>query len=397
MKWSSTSRRIQTPGSLAASVRDGWAAMSGAPLTSVHELDVKRHLDAVFGWLERARAASGDGGISKGYDLIRRRWAPSYPETTGYTVPTMLNGARLLGRPELQATGISLAEALLDATGPEGGVAHWEKRNADPVVFDTGQVIFGWLAAFAASNDGKFLRAASRAGDWLARIQDPVGYWEQYQHLGVVKVIDTRVAWALLELYQYTQTSAHLDAATKNLEWAKLQQDESGWFARCAFVPTEDPPTHTLAYTAEGFLECGQLLDRQEYIERATMTADSLMARQRVDGSLAGAYAQGWSVTTAASCLTGNCQMAALWLRLHDLTGKELYRSAARKAIAFVASTQNLRTTNPNVSGGIAGSWPIYGRYERFKYPNWPAKFFADSLMALHRTDLGGETDRYVG
>ena len=394
---SSSGSKTRTAGSLITSIRDTWAGLSGVPLMSIGELQVERHLDAAVGWIERARSAVGDGGISKGYDLIRKRWAPSYPETTGYTVPTLLNGAKLLGRSDLTATGLSLADHLLKATGPEGGVAHWERRNAEPVVFDTGQVIFGWLAAFAASNDVKFLQAATRAGDWLARIQDPEGCWKKNQHLGVVKVIDTRVAWALLELYQHTGTSAHLKAAVKSLEWAKLQQEEDGWFAHCAFLPAEDPVTHTLAYTAEGFLECGRLLHEQEYVERARLTADSLIACQRDDGSLAGTYARGWRETTSASCLTGDCQMASLWLRLYDMSGSEPYRTAAQKAVAYVAGTQNLWTANRNVRGGIAGSWPIYGRYERFKYPNWATKFFVDALLALHRSDSHAPSELYVG
>ena len=31
--------------------------------------------------------------------------------------------------------------------------------------------------------------------------------------------------------------------------------------------------------------------------------------------------------------------------------------------------------------GGIAGSFPIWGKYIHYCYPNWAAKFFADSLM----------------
>ena len=75
--------------------------------------------------------------------------------------------------------------------------------------------------------------------------------------------------------------------------------------------------------------------------------------------------------------------MAILWLRLHELSGAPSYLDAARRAVEFVASTQNLTTTNPNVRGAIGGSYPIYGRYERFLYPNWAAKFFIDALLAL--------------
>jgi len=66
-------------------------------------------------------------------------------------------------------------------------------------------VIFGWLAAFEFSHEKRYLNAAIQAGDWLVSIQHPSGSWKHYQHLGVEKVIDTCVEWALLMLYQYTE------------------------------------------------------------------------------------------------------------------------------------------------------------------------------------------------
>lgn len=362
-------------------------------------LDVRHHLDAALDWIRRASAVTADGGVSKGYDLLRGRWAPSYPETTGYTVPTLLNAASILGRPELESLALSLADYLLRQATPEGGVVHWTGANPYPIVFDTGQTMFGWLTAYEASGEERYLDAARRAGDWLVAVQDRSGAWKAYQHLGVEKVIDTRVAWALLELHGYTQDLAYQKAAVRNLDWALKHQDADGWFRRCAFTEKEDPFTHTLAYTAEGLFECGRLLgDMRDagYVDAARRTADALLRRQRDDGRLASAYGPGWRETSRSSCLTGNCQMAHLWLRLYEMEGDRLYRDAARKAIAFVAGTQNLETPNQDVRGGIAGSYPIYGRYERLKYPNWATKFFVDALLALDRVENGHDTP-YVG
>src|SRR3990170_2467270 len=70
---------------------------------------VRSCLDAAIDWIQRAYAAAGDGGISKGYDLLRGRWAPSYPETTGYTIPSLLNAAAALNRPERRGRALWLA------------------------------------------------------------------------------------------------------------------------------------------------------------------------------------------------------------------------------------------------------------------------------------------------
>lgn len=44
-------------------------------------------------------------------------------------------------------------------------------------------------------------------------------------------------------------------------------------------------------------------------------------------------------------------------------------------------TTQNLKSLNSGIRGGIPGAFPIYGWYAPFSFPNWAAKFFVDSLM----------------
>ena len=365
---------------------------------AVDRSQLNQHSAAASAWIQRAYQTSGDGGISKGFDLLRYRWALSYPETTGYTIPTLLNAARVLELPELKTMAVSLAEYLLEKSTLDGGVVHWKTGlNAPPIVFDTGQVMFGWLAAYRASQDECFLQAAARSGDWLTAIQDPTGCWKTNQHLNVVKVIDTRVAWVLLELYQITGNETHRQTAIRNLDWASQQQDETGWFDKCSFLVGRDPFTHTLAYTAEGLFECGVLLGDKRYIASARKMAEAALARQRPDGSLAGTYAPGWQRPSHWSCLTGNCQMAILWLRFYETTNEKKFYEAAQKAILFVARTQDLRTKNPNLRGAIAGSQPFYGSYERFKYPNWAAKFFIDSILKLEAIDRGEKNISYIG
>jgi hypothetical protein len=381
------------------SLKHVWIGPRGADALSAADYSqLKRHLEAAVNWIEHAHAATGDGGISKGYDLLRNRWAPPYPETTGYTIPTLLNAALVLDRPELQRLAVTLADYLMRNTTPEGGVAHWQAGSkSKPIVFDTGQVMFGWMAAYEAGGEQRYLGAALHAGDWLASVQHPSGSWRESQHLGVEKVIDTRVAWALLRLHKHIDDDAYLQTAVRNLEWALKQQDTDGWFRHCAFVDGRDPFTHTLAYTAEGLFECGQLLQEERYITASRLMADALLDCQHTDGRLASTYASGWRQTSRSSCLTGNCQMARLWLCLYRISGDQAWRTAAAKAISFVARTQNLHTTNPNTRGAIPGSYPIFGRYERFKYPNWAAKFFVDSLLALDSVDNGNDWPTYVG
>src|SRR3546814_8302964 len=49
---------------------------------------------ACLQWLARAQdcSARGDGGVARDFSLLRG-WATSYPETTGYIVPTFIAAA----------------------------------------------------------------------------------------------------------------------------------------------------------------------------------------------------------------------------------------------------------------------------------------------------------------
>jgi uncharacterized protein YyaL (SSP411 family) len=355
--------------------------------------DCNVHLEAALDWILVAREQSADGGIPAYYDLLRGRWRRSYPETTGYIIPTLLACADRPGRAKVRDVALELADYLLAIRTPEGGVAHWDRAVGGaptPIVFDTGQVIFGWVSAWRETRHAKYINAARSAADWLLAIQDVSGAWTKYQHLNTTKVIDTRVALALVNLGLLIESQEYVDAARRNLDWALAQQLANGWFHRASFRPRQDPFTHTIAYTAEGLLEAGLLLGEPDYVQAGSAAARALLHRQRPNGSLASTYNDRWQATTASSCLTGNCQMALLWMRLFERTSDLSFRDAAGRAIAYVASTQQLRTSDACLRGAVAGSYPPYGAYERMKYPNWAAKFFIDELLCWERSTTRG-------
>jgi hypothetical protein len=89
--------------------------------------------------------------------------------------------------------------------------------------------------------------------------------------------------------------------------------------------------------------------------------------------------------------------MARLWLSFYDVTGDQTYFRAAEKAITFVVRTQNMNSSNTNIYGAVAGSYPIYGLYERFKYPNWATKFLIDALLSFKSVESHNKLLRYVG
>jgi hypothetical protein len=77
--------------------------------------------------------------------------------------------------------------------------------------------------------------------------------------------------------------------------------------------------------------------------------------------------------------------MAIIWARLFGYTRRALFREACERAVGLVAATQSL-SGPPETRGAIAGSYPIWGAYARFEFPNWAAKFFVDAVAALEHS-----------
>lgn len=369
-----------------------WAVARGEGYDS-QPIDLRSSLAATLVWIETAFQAHGDGGVAKGYDTRRGCWHPSYPETTGYLIPSLLNAGRWLNDPSWEPRVEAMAQFLLARRSSEGGVGHWSLRTSYPIVFDTGQVIFGWLAAYEKFQKDIYRQAALKAAHWLVRIQDKDGAWRQHQHLGVCKVIDTRVAWALLRVGRLENDPVLLEAGRRNCEWALRQQDEDGWFRSCAFTEREAPFTHTLVYTAEGLFECARILNESKFRVAAERCAFALLAQQEPSGAIAGRFARAWAVQDRSSCLTGIAQIVRLWLELSGPSASDPYFEAATRSLRYLYRLQNRSSAHPGIYGGIAGSYPPWGSYERFSFPNWASKFYIDALLAYQsRLETAGET-----
>lgn len=145
-----------------------------------------------------------------------------------------------------------------------------------------------------------------------------------------------------------------------------------------------NPITHTIAYTAEGILECGIALNDDSFIQKATKTMNSILGKFEADGCIKGTYDENWDSQDSYSCLTGDAQIALIWLKLFELTKNMTYKVNAVKLINFLKTTQNVHLSGKLLkTGGIKGSQPIYGQYEWMSYPSWATKFFIDSLLML--------------
>lgn len=349
-------------------------------------------LDAVADWLARAQDASGCGGVSAYYDVAKKRWAGAYPETTGYIIPTLFNYAEVSGRTEFRERAIRMADWETDIQLTDGGVraGTLDAKVITPTIFNTGQVLFGWVRAFEETGDTRYRDALRHAADWLLAAQDADGAWRRFASpvaSHTINTYNTRTAFGLAKVAQVLGESIYLDAACRNVAWALEQAEPNGWLPNNCLEDNERPLTHTIAYAIRGILEVSVAAGDARALDRAVALAKSVAGAQRADGALPGRLDRRWHPVSRWSCLTGNAQMAIIWLRLAHLAGAPGLRDAADKAIRFNLGVLETHCQNAGVRGGVKGSHPLDGGYMRYRYPNWAAKFLADALMLREAPD----------
>ncbi len=345
-------------------------------------------------WLGRAQdcSVSQDGGVARHYSLLKG-WSASYPETTGYIVPTLLDYARRTGRREVRDRARRMLDWLVAIQLPEGGfqAGMVDARPAVPTIFNTGQILMGLAAGLREFGDERYRAAMCRAADWLVAAQDSDGCWRKFPSpfaVGHERTYDTHVAWGLLEAARLEPDKPYGEAALANVRWALRHQHGNGWFGRCCLNRPEQPLTHTIGYTLRGVLEAYGFSRDPALLEAGRRTADALAAVVREDGFLPGRLDASWDGAVSWACLTGTVQIAACWFLLHEWVGDGRYERAGRAADRYVRRTVRLDGP-PETRGAVKGSFPVDGGYGTYQYLNWACKFLIDA--SLYEQDLRAE------
>jgi uncharacterized protein YyaL (SSP411 family) len=361
------------------------------------------HLAEALEWLSRAQDAVSGGGFARAYSLVRdpyfgwHGWQPAYPETTGYIVPTLLAASARLGRPDLAERARRAAqwevEIQLASGAVRGGVV---TQSPSPAVFNTGQVIFGWVAMARVSGDVSFADAAARAGSYLVSALGADGTWVAGRSAfarGGAELYNARTAWALAEAGELLGNAHFTAAATRALETVARRQTPNGWFPDCCLSDAQRPLLHTLAYTTRGLLEGARVLQRPDLLIAARRAAEATLHSVDDAGWMPGRYNSDWSPAVRWSCLTGQAQSAGIWMRLFHLTGETHWLEPVPRVLQFLKRTQNRTSSTPGVRGGIKGSAPLNGGYGRYEVLNWATKFYVDALLRHDRILKGMTPD----
>lgn len=338
---------------------------------------------AVLDWLLSAQrhSATSDDGAARDYSHTTG-WAASYPETSGYIVPTLLDQAKLRNDDTLREAGRTMLDWLVsiqfEEGGFQGGTIGQEPRV--PVTFNTGQILMGLAAGYQTFGES-YGPSMRKAADWLATSLDDDGCWRKHRTPFATqddKAYETHVSWGLLDAARAEANPLWSDAALKQVDWALTCQKENGWMSDCCLSKPDAPLTHTLGYALRGILEAWKFSGDEKYLIASQKLGGAMLGCLGDDGFLCGRFDAEWRDSADWVCMTGTAQVAHCWLILSTADESRGYREGAEKALGYLR--RRIDVEGPEETrGAVAGSFPIHGDYVPYGYPNWAAKFYLDA------------------
>lgn len=394
--WEFASRRdrhakLRRPefGSFARHVQSEGERLEASLAAADSREDTDSRLAAAVGWVLRAQRATPDPGVSLGYfplDLTGG-WHPSYPETTGYLITSLLAYAAQYQRSDVRDAALAMAhwevDVQMESGAVQGGAVVTRDRQT-PAAFNTGMVLDGWCSAYEASGERRFLDAGLAAVCFLIADMDEGGYFKTnsaFVSQGETKTYNCLCAWAMLRMARLTGNADFERAAVRAVEAALKRQHSNGWFTNNCLGISTIPLTHTIGYALQGVFEVGVLAEREDFIAAAELGLKNVLRKRLSNGFLAGRFDRHWHPAADFVCLTGSCQLTVVAYRFFQLFGKRELLAAGDCVMSFVKATQRLDDEDPNIVGAIGGSYPILGSYMTGGYPNWATKYFIDALL----------------
>jgi hypothetical protein len=318
-------------------------------------------------------------------------WRPSYPETTGYIIPSLLEYAERFNDPDIRRRALRMAiwetKIQMPSGAVQGGpVCAAEKQT--PAVFNTGMVLHGYTAAYRATKAPEFLDSGRRAADFLLADLRDDGHFQtlgKFVSPNQYKTYNCLCAWPLYRFGEDVNDQRYQDGAINMIEATLGQQYANGWFSNNCLTNSEAPITHTISYTLQGILEVGLLGRREDFIASAKRGVEPLLRQISPKGFLCGSFLSNWTASAHYSCLAGNAQFAVVCYRLYEHTGDPKYKTAADRLVNYLKALQIIDSDIPAINGAIPGSFPLMGCYMRAGFPNWATKYFLDALLMQDR------------
>jgi hypothetical protein len=335
----------------------------------------RRHVEAAVAWLLASQEAGGNGGYAHSFHLLYA-WQPSYPETTGYIIPSLHRAHLAYGLPGVLESVAAATRWLTSIQQEDGGFGDLEGH---PQVFDTGQILIGLNYLAEQAPELSAPQALARAARWLVSVQEEDGSFRRHAYNGIPHSYYSRVGAALVTAGRLLNDDAVAEAGLRNLRWTMAQQGDNGFFAHASF-DANPAYLHTMVYILEGLLDGYQETDAPELLDATVRFASRLLETAKRDGVLRSQYHPDYRVANDELCMTGLAQWAGVCFRLARLLNDGAYRESGVRTLEELKRRQ-IFCGNSRLHGGLLGSTPFNGRYMTAAIPNWGLKFFIDAFL----------------
>ena len=360
-----------------------------------------KHIKMAADWLLKAQDIGKDDGYSRGFYLQKSGWDKSYIETTGYIIPTMLSLYEYFNDEKYLNSAKKAGNWLLSIQLDSGAFSDID--NNIPLVFDTGQVLYGLIALHKSSeieDDKKeqYKLAIKKASIWLCDVQDTDGSWQKYGYQNLAHTYYTRVGSVLYEAGVLLNEEFIKEKAQKHIQWVLSSQLENGFFDKLRFVSDEKPLLHAIVYVLEGLyhyynltgdkIVYASLMKNVEIFKKINLKKDLLLCSQ---------YDNDFECINSQRCMTGLAQWANLTFMLYYHNGDEELLYCAKKTLYYLKSKQFKE--GKDLKGTLPGSVPFWGVYAPFSAVNWGVKFFIDAMIQYSKfeEDLISQSNLWIG
>ena len=334
----------------------------------------------VLDWLLTSIRINGGAGSSAYYQLLKG-WSLPYPETTGYIIPTLLDYHDYLEERPLFEAAESCARWLVDIQREDGSFPAGLGGRGEPVVFDTAMILFGLTAIHQRTGETGYREAVQKAIGWLLRQLGPEHRWTAFAYVpGYEPAYYTMVVWAILQAGRIVEQHGLKEKIARIMDRYRQWINPDSSVANWGFHPDSPALTHTIGYTWQGFLESALILEDKKLIGGCLEAGMRMVEIHQKKGQLAGTYDQNWNGNYAFKCLTGQAQFALFLRRLAEISGEKVFKTVSMEWIEDLGRYPS-KLPVPGAKGGMAGSSPVWGPYQRFKYLNWAAKFYLDAVL----------------
>lgn len=337
-------------------------------------------------WLKTSfRVNKFNGSSAKYYNPVFRplkAWAKPYPETTGYLIPTLINYTTLHPKSFLTKAINHSVDWLKRIQNSDGSFPAGFNTSGNPSVFNTAQILIGLQSCDQDASLPDTKMAAQKAFNYLFSSVDTKGRWKEGNYIeGFNPTYYSRVLWPMIAYdTQYLNNKNRAVLEKYALQYFNRYKDD-GSFEDWGFEKGKPAFTHTIAYTLRGFLELANILGNDEILTAVKKSMLQLQSSLK-NNLLAGTYDENWKGDYSFTCPTGNFQLAIIAFMLAE--GNDAFFEFGETLLKENIKFQNKSLTN-SLDGGIPGSVPLSGPYQKYAYPNWAAKFFLDAIYIYNQ------------